>query len=157
MGKNRFENFIFSLVICFLMVLGMTLYNGFLHTTNKIGVFGSLISLQFLTIFIVAFIIDWFAVAPIVKKLVANITTDKTPFIKKIMLISTLMVLFMCTAMSLVATFVQGYEGSLLNAYAHSFALNLIFALPLQFFVVGPIARSLFFKVFPQPTLQTAN
>ncbi len=149
MGKNTYENFVFSFMICFLMVLGMTIYNTFLHSTGHVDVFGAIASVTFIMIFAVAFVIDWFVVAPVVKKIVPRLTTETTPFIKKVLLISGLMVLFMCTAMSLIATLAQGYEGSLLAAYAKVFALNIIVALPLQFLVVGPIARTVFFKLFP--------
>jgi hypothetical protein len=36
-------------------------------------------------------------------------------------------------------------------AYLKTFAVNFVFALPLQFFIVGPIARAAFFKMFPAP------
>ncbi len=150
MGKNTFENFIFSLMVCFLMVLGMTVYNTYLHANfGHVNLFSTLASTTFVAIFAVAFVIDWFAVAPIVKTVVKKFTNENTPFIKKVIMISSLMVLLMCTSMSLVATLAQGYEGSLLAAYAKTFALNIIVALPLQFVVVGPIARGIFFKVFP--------
>ncbi len=157
MGKNTYENFIFSLMICFLMVLGMTLYNTFLHSSGDVDVIGALASVKFVMIFAVAFVIDWFVVAPVVKKIVAKLTNETTPFIKKVLLISGLMVLFMCTAMSLIATLIQGYEGSLFAAYAKVFALNIIVALPLQFFIVGPIARATFFKLFPPAQMAPAN
>lgn len=158
MGKNKFENFIFSLMVCFLMVLGMTIYNTYLHAASgRVNIGAALASTTFIVIFAVAFVIDWFAVAPIVKGLVKKLTTEQTPFIKKVILISGLMVLFMCTAMSLIATIAQGYEGSLLLAYAKTFALNIVVALPLQFVVVGPIARAVFFKVFPPVALATAS
>ncbi|CAE6937200.1 hypothetical protein ACOMICROBIO_FLGHMIGD_03823 [Vibrio sp. B1FLJ16] len=157
MGKNKYENFVFSIMICFLMVLGMTIYNTFLHSSGHVDVIGSLASVKFVMIFAVAFVIDWFFVAPLVKKIVAKLTNETTPFIKKVLLISGLMVLFMCTAMSLIATVVQGYEGSLLAAYAKVFALNIIVALPLQFVVVGPIARAAFFKLFPPAEMVAAN
>ncbi len=157
MGKNTYENFVFSIMICFLMVLGMTIYNTFLHSSGHVDVIGSLMSLKFVMIFAVAFVIDWFAVAPLVKKLVAKLTNESTPFIRKVLLISGLMVLFMCSAMSLIATLTQGYEGSLLVAYAKVFALNIIIALPLQFLIVGPIARAVFFKLFPPAEMAMAN
>ena len=150
MGKNTFENFIFSLMVCFLMVLGMTVYNTYLHANfGHVNLFATLASTTFVAIFTVAFLIDWFAVAPIVKTVVKKFTNENTPFIKKVIMISSLMVLLMCTSMSLVATLAQGYEGFLLAAYAKTFALNIVVALPLQFVVVGPIARGIFFKVFP--------
>ncbi len=158
MGKNTFENFIFSLMVCFLMVLGMTVYNTYLHADfGQVNLIAALTSTTFVAIFAVAFVIDWFAVAPIVKTVVKKLTTESTPFIKKVILISSLMVLLMCTAMSLIATVAQGYEGSLIAAYAKTFALNIVVALPLQFVVVGPIARAIFFKVFPPMQPVTAN
>jgi len=150
MGKSTFENFIFSLMVCFLMVLGMTVYNTYLHSDfGQVNIVAVLVSTTSVAIFAVAFVIDWFVVAPIVKTVVKNLTTENTPFIKKVILISSLMVLLMCTLMSLFATIAQGYEGSLFAAYAKTFALNIVVALPLQFVVVGPIARAVFFKVFP--------
>lgn len=158
MGKNKFENFIFSLMVCFLMVLGMTIYNTYLHSAaGQVNIVRALTSVTFVAIFFVAFVIDWYVVAPIVKGLVKKLTTEQTPFIKKVILISGLMVLFMCTAMSLIATIAQGYEGSLLAAYAKTFALNIVVALPLQFVVVGPIARAAFFKLFQPVAVADAN
>ncbi|WP_413282727.1 DUF2798 domain-containing protein [Vibrio sp. MA40-2] len=149
MGKNKFENFIFSVMVCYLMVLGMTLYNDAVLSSRQIGVMTTLASLEFVAIFMTAFILDWFLVAPVVKKLVNTFTDESTPFLMKILYISGLMVLLMCAAMSLVATLVQGYDGSLLTAYGKAFAFNFVFALPLQFLLVGPIVRTAFFKMFP--------
>ncbi len=150
MGKNKFENFIFSLIVCFLMVSGMTVYNAYLHANfGNVDLMTTFASTIFVAIFAVAFVIDWFVVAPVVKGIVGRLTNENTPFIKKVILISGLMVLFMCIAMSLIGTLAQGYEGSLFAAYAKTFSLNIIVALPLQFIVVGPIARTLFFKLFP--------
>ncbi len=156
MGKNKYENFVFSVMICFLMVLGMTLYNALLHAAGDVDLISTLASVKFVAIFLVAFTIDWFVVAPLVKTIVAKLTNEATPFIKKVLLISGLMVLFMCASMSFIATLIQGYEGSLLAAYAKVFALNIVVALPLQFVVVGPIARATFFKLFPPAEITTA-
>lgn len=65
------------------MVLGMTIYNTFLHSSGHVDVIGSLASVKFVMIFAVAFVIDWFFVAPLVKKIVAKLTNETTPFIKK--------------------------------------------------------------------------
>lgn len=151
MGKNRYENFIFSLMICFLMVTGMTLYNTSLQSSEGVALINSIISVKFIAILVVAFLIDWFMVAPVVKGVVKKVTTENTAFIKKVILISGLMVLMMCTVMSLLATLFHGYQGSFLSAYADTFLLNIIFALPLQFLLVGPVARITFFKLFPAP------
>ncbi len=157
MGKNTFENFIFSVMICFLMVLGMTFYHTYLHSAGQVDVLGMLVSIKFLVILLVAFAIDWFLVAPIVKSIVAKLTNESTSFIKKVIMISGLMVLFMCALMSMIATLVQGYQGSLLAAYGKMFVLNIVVALPLQFVVVGPISRAAFFKIFPPTSVVAAS
>ncbi len=153
MGKNKFENFIFSLMVCFSMVLCMTIYNTLLHANADVSILGTLFSFKFISILVIAFILDWFLVAPFVKYMVAQMTNESTPFIKKIILISGLMVLSMCTLMSMIALMFQGYEGSLLAAYGKMFGLNIIFALPLQFVLVGPVVRGIFLKMFPPAPL----
>jgi hypothetical protein len=62
-----------------------------------------------------------------------------------------LLVLFMCTVMSRLATVFHDYQAPFWPAYANTFYLNLVFALPLQFLIVGPLVRTLFIKVFPTP------
>jgi hypothetical protein len=133
------------------MVFGMTLYNMFIleNGTQDVSMLQS--TLQFMAVFCVALVIDWFVIAPLVKFLVSKMTSDQTPFIKKVIFISGLMVLFMCTVMSLLATLLHGYQASFWPAYANTFYLNLVFALPLQFLIVGPLVRTLFIKVFPTP------
>ena len=154
MGKNKVENFIFSLMICFLMVFGVTIYNTYLHTESAVSLIQVLVSFKFVAIFLVALTIDWFIVAPFVKGIVKRFTNENTPFIKRILMISGLMVVFMCAVMSMIATLVQGYEGTLLNAYGHAFILNFVFALPLQIILAGPIARTIFLRFFPMPVQQ---
>lgn len=156
MGKNKFENFVFSITVCFMMVTGMTIYNVILFESTTTDVGAAAIATQFLAIFCIAFAIDWFLVAPIVKKVVSRSTNEQTPFIKKIVMISGLMVLFMCAAMSGVATLLHGYQGSFWLSYANTFATNLIFALPLQFVLVGPVVRAVFLIVFPHPMPETS-
>ncbi|WP_175609535.1 DUF2798 domain-containing protein [Shewanella sp. UCD-KL21] len=129
----------------------MTIYNTFLHIDSGVNVFTAIEPVTFVVIFFVALAIDWFIAAPLVKGIVRKVSNEKTSFIQMVMMISCLMVLFMCTAMSLVATLIQGYEGSLLAAYGHNFILNIIVALPLQILLAGPVARAIFFRIFPLP------
>ncbi|QIZ76507.1 DUF2798 domain-containing protein [Ferrimonas lipolytica] len=127
----------------------MTIYNSWLLSPGIAGVMNALSSNQFIMILLTALVIECVLVAPVVKKIVSRLTNEHTPFIKRVMLISALMVLFMCASMSLVATLIQGYQDPLLLAYGKTFLLNLVMAFPLQFLIVGPIARAIFFKLFP--------
>ncbi|WP_158589047.1 DUF2798 domain-containing protein [Alginatibacterium sediminis] len=134
----------------------MTVYNSVL----QVGVAKSLSALElgtFAMIFIIALTIDWFIVAPLAKAIVKKLSSDKLSFIQMIMMMSVLMVLFMCTAMSFIATLLEGYQGSLATAFAHTFMLNIMVALPLQVLVAGPLARSVFKRMFPTPTTALAN
>ncbi|WOT06837.1 DUF2798 domain-containing protein [Shewanella youngdeokensis] len=149
MGKNRFENFVFASMVCFAMVFGMTIYNTIL-TTPAGGSFVEEFQFgAFLCVFALALVLELIFVSPIVRAIVKKVTNEKTPFIRKIMTMSLLMIFFMCTMMSLIATLFQGYEGSLLDAYTHMWMMNIVVALPLQIFIIGPIIRKVFFTIFP--------
>ena len=68
MGKNKMENFIFTSIVCFFMILGMSSYNSIL----KNGFNSSIISgvfVPFIPIFFIALAIDWFLVGPLAKKI----------------------------------------------------------------------------------------
>ncbi len=154
MGNNKFENFVFSFLVCFMMVIAMTLYTQIWQYGTKLNFIGIFISFQFLAILTVAFLIDWFIVAPLVKSVIGKFTSRKTSFLKKILLISLSMVLCMCAAMSLLATLLHGgYDNLFWSRYLSTFAYNISFALPLQLILVGPIARQLFFMIFPPKAL----
>jgi hypothetical protein len=149
MGKNKKENFIFTLICCALMVLGMALYNGILENgfTNNLFV-GILI--PYVPIFCIALILDWFLVGKLAKGIVAKIVKDKDPLIKKILLISFFMVLGMCFCMSLIISIIHMSSPSQFPLeFAKTLSMNFICAMPLQLLIVGPIARGLFFKMYP--------
>ncbi|WOT06838.1 DUF2798 domain-containing protein [Shewanella youngdeokensis] len=149
MGKNRFENLVFASMVCFAMVFGMTIYNAILTTQAGGSLMEALNFVAFLCVFAVALILELIIIAPIVRAIVKRITDENTPFFRKIMTMSLLMTFFMCTMMSFIATLLQGYEGSLLNAYIHMWMMNVIVAYPLSIFIVGPVVRKLFFMMFP--------
>ncbi len=149
MGKNKQEVLVFSMLTCFLMVTCMTVYNAFLYAGVGSHLLTALVAPRFVMMLAIAFIIDWFVVAPVVKGVVMRFVTPQTPLIKKILLISAFMVLGMCTAMSLVALLVVGYQGAFITAYIQVWSANFIFALPLQLLLVGPVVRQLFLVIYP--------
>ncbi|MDR3598265.1 DUF2798 domain-containing protein [Clostridium sp.] len=149
MGKNKRENFIFTLICCALMVLGMDLYNGILSTGFNSSLFIGIL-IPYLPIFCIALILDWFLVGKLAKGLVAKIVNDNDPMIKKVLFISFFMVCGMCFCMSLIVSIIHMTTPSQFPIqFAKTLCMNFICALPLQLVIVGPIARSIFFKIYP--------
>jgi hypothetical protein len=149
MGKNKKENFIFTLICCGLMVLGMDSYNAILR--NGFGnTFVKDVLISFLPVFCLALILDWFLVAKIAKSIVAKVVKHDDPLIKRILLISFSMVCGMCFCMSLITSIITfGISSEFPAQFAMTLGRNFIFALPLQLIIVGPIARTIFFKMYP--------
>lgn len=157
MGKNKIENFIFTAIVCFLMVFGMSAYNSILkHGFSSSFIAGFLVPL--FPVFFIALALDWFLVGPVAKGLVKKIVNNNTAFIKKILLISLFMVLGMSMSMSFIATIVgHGIDSSFYSLFAKTELKNFACALPLQLFFVGPMARFIFFKIFPNKDFVAQN
>ena len=149
MGKNKMENFIFTSIVCFFMILGMSSYNSIL----KNGFNSSIISgvfVPFIPIFFIALAIDWFLVGPLAKKIAGFLTNENTVFIKKILLISFFMVTGMSLCMSFLATILgYGLKSGFLVMFIKTELKNFIMAFPLQIILAGPLSRLIFFKIFP--------
>ncbi|ADL53906.1 DUF2798 domain-containing protein [Clostridium cellulovorans] len=149
MGKNKRENFIFTLICCTLMVLGMDAYNVLLRN----GVTTSFLKdvlIGFVPVFCIALFIDWFFVGKVAKSFVSKLVTAESPLIKKILLTSFFMVCGMCFSMSLITSIIhQGISTDFLINFVQALSKNFLFALPLQLVIVGPIARAIFFKLYP--------
>lgn len=149
MGKNKKENFIFTLICCALMVFGMALYNVILRN----GINSSLLKetlMGFLPVFFVALILDWFVVGKIAKSIVSKIVDHNAPLIKKVLLISFFMVCGMSFCITLIVSAAHmGISADFPLLFLKAWGMNFICALPLQLLIVGPIARGIFFKMYP--------
>jgi len=149
MGKNKKENFIFTLICCALMVLGMALYNGILSNGFNSSLFIGIL-IPYVPIFCIALILDWFLIGKLAKGLVAKIVNDNDPMLKKVLFISFFMVCGMCFCMSLIVSIIHMSSASQFPLqFVKTLGINFIFALPLQLIIVGPIARGIFFKIYP--------
>ena len=149
MGKNKKENFIFTLICCALMVLGMDLYNGILSNGFNSSLFIGIL-IPYVPIFCIALILDWFLVGKLAKGLVAKIVNHNDPILKKVLFISFFMVCGMCFCMSLIVSIIHMTTPSEFPLqFVKTLGLNFICALPLQLIIVGPIARGIFFKMYP--------
>ena len=139
MPTNKKEGIIFTTMMCFLMVLGMSIYNLWLH--NALHVSNLFIGL--ISGFIVAFILDVFIVGVVAKKIAFKLPINKQNKMQMILTISCLMVLGMVTCMSLFGIVIeQGIPEQFLSTYFTAWKMNAIMALPLQLLFVGPVSRA---------------
>ncbi|MEV2911291.1 DUF2798 domain-containing protein [Paenibacillus larvae] len=151
MPTNKKESIQFGLMMCFGMVLVMTIYNLLLN-----GVNGSVTIQKFIVEFIIGFAIalmlDIFIVGPGVKKIVFKLPIDKSKKVNIIITMSTFMVIGMAFFMSfygMAVTYLHGgiSGNSLVLGYLATFSKNFIFAYPWQLIVMGPLVRYLFNKL----------
>ncbi|MFA1736546.1 DUF2798 domain-containing protein [Lysinibacillus fusiformis] len=150
MPTTRKESLYFGLIMCFGMVLFMTLYNFYLNDIfGQISFLGGIA--DFLIGFIVAIILDLYLVGPIAKKIAFKLTANTSNVLFKILTISTCMVIGMAFFMSiygLITSYFHNelYSNSVIKEFLSVFCRNFIVALPLQIIVMGPIVRFLFNK-----------
>ncbi|HEM3438349.1 DUF2798 domain-containing protein [Streptococcus suis] len=138
MPTNKKEGIIFTVIMCSLMVIGMSTYNLFLHGNLNL----SELLIGFIPGFIVAFILDVFIVGVVAKKIAFKLPINQNSKIQLIIAISTLMVIGMVTFMSMFGLIMNGQMSSLTIAtYLGAWGTNFIMALPLQLIIVGPFSR----------------
>lgn len=144
------ESLQFGLLMCFGMVLVMTMYNFFLN-----GTFGHMTLIEgildFLMGFIIAFILDWFLVGPLAKKIALQLTANTTKKIYTVLTISICMVIGMAFFMSIygmiMSNIKNGFDSNtVITDYLSVYGKNIIVALPLQLIIMGPIVRYIFTK-----------
>ena len=150
MGKNKTEKFIFTLMMCACMVLGMTIYNMILVKGFTTEIFSDLLY-EYWPGFIVALILDIFIVGKIAKFFAGKLVKENDPMIKRILIISSFMVCGMVLCMSFYGAFINiGFSPLLPYAYINAIWKNFIVALPLNLLIVSPLVRTVFIKIFPQ-------
>lgn len=150
MPTTRKESLIFGGMMCFGMVLVMTMYNFYLHNAFASLTFTQGV-LDLLLGFAVAFLLDCFLVGPYAKKAALKITGPTAKPLYKVLAISTCMVIGMASLMSvyglITSSIADGIQwNSILGDYARTLGMNFIVALPLQMIVMGPVVRFIFRK-----------
>ena len=144
MPTNKKEGIIFTTIMCFMMVVGMSTYNLVLH--DSLGVVQLMAGL--VPGFVVAFVLDVFVVGVIAKKIAFQLPINKESKVQLILTISSLMVLGMVTCMSLFGVLIEGgIPDHFWAAYTEAWRLNVIVALPLQLLFVGPVSRTILGKI----------
>jgi hypothetical protein len=158
MPQNKRESLIYTVMMCFLMVFWMSMYNVTLH----MGYFG-LETLQegwlgFPVAYIFAMLCDWFFVSKLAKGFAFRflVKPESSP-LKKVIAVSCCMVVPMVIIMSLYgaveACTHSGAWSSVGIIWLTNIPKNFIMALPFQLIVAGPVVRTLFRKLFPVGTV----
>ncbi|MBE6047891.1 MAG: DUF2798 domain-containing protein [Clostridium sp.] len=150
MGKTKFEKFIFTLMMCFGMVLGMTIYNMILNEGLNDQFFIHLIK-DFWLGFFIALLLDVFVVGKFAKSIAFKIVKpdENTKPIKIILTISSCMVVGMVLCMSMYGAITAvGFTSTALKLYPLCILRNFVVALPLNMLIVSPLVRFLFGKMF---------
>ena len=153
MPKNRKESFIYTLLMCGVMVFVMSVYN----VARIEGISWNIFKeawIGFPIAYLVAFFCDWFLVATVAKKIAFSIVKPEDTGIKKVIAVSTCMVCGMVVLMSLFGALKGvGISNITMLVWLKNIPLNFIIALPLQLIIAGPLVRVVFRKVFPEGTI----
>ena len=154
MPQNKRESLIYTVLMCFLMVLWMSVYNVALHQG---GLSMEVISAAWLGLpiaYIVAILCDWFLVSGVAKKFAFSfLVKPESSGLKKVIAVSCCMVVPMVVLMSLYGALEgcisTGHYSSLGIMWLTNIPKNLIMALPFQLIIAGPVIRTVFRKAFP--------
>lgn len=150
MPKNKFENFIFTVIMAFIMVYAMICYN---ISLNIGGMTNQVFLMAFSELRImwpVAIVLEIFVMERPVIYLTNRVVTKDMPFIWILLIRCSLTVCLMCPTMSLIAAvlFKEFHEAGLIGVWLQTAALNFPMALCWQVFFAGPAGRWIFRKLF---------
>lgn len=155
MPQNKRESLIYTVMMCFFMVLWMSIYN----VAFQYGAFNLDIVVTgwigFPIAYLFAMCCDWFLISKLAKGFAFRylVKPDDGP-LKKILCISGAMVVGMVVIMSLYGAcegaFHTGNWSAVPGNWLANIPRNFIMALPVQFLIAGPLVRRVFRSVFPE-------
>jgi len=150
MPENKLENFVFTVIMAFLMVYAMICYNialniGGMQDTVFLMALGEL-----KIMWPAAIILEMFVMERPVMALTNRVVTKEMPFIFILLIRCSLTVCLMCPTMSLIATLLfKNYQSAgLISVWLQTAAMNFPMALFWQIFFAGPAGRWIFRKLF---------
>ena len=158
MPRNKRESLIYTVLMCFTMVLWMSIYNVTLHmgalnlTTIREAWIGFPIAYVF------AMCMDWFVVSGPAKGFAFRfLVKPESPVLHKVIAVSCSMVVPMVIIMSLYgacegAVHTGDWAGVPLR-WLMNIPRNFVMALPLQLLIAGPLVRRVFRTAFPMGTV----
>lgn len=151
MPTTKKESIIFGIMMVLVMVYGMVTYNIALSMGGLSNITFLLALKELPLAALVAFLFESFVVSKIVdKKLNELIDLKHTELIYIIIIRSSLTVIMMCTFMSLCASIYHNYTSifNIIPTWIETVVKNFPMALCYQLFIVGPLVRSIFSKLF---------
>ncbi|MDO4265323.1 MAG: DUF2798 domain-containing protein [Eubacteriales bacterium] len=158
MPKNKRESLIYTIMMCFTMVLWMSMYNVALHmgALNMESIKEGWIGFPIAYVF--AMCLDWFLVSKLAKGFAFRfLVKPDSSDLRKVISVSCCMVIPMVILMSLYggleACVKSGNWESLLFIWLTNIPKNFIMALPFQLIIAGPLVRTLFRQAFPEGTI----
>ncbi|RRG18464.1 DUF2798 domain-containing protein [Weissella viridescens] len=159
MPNNKHESLIFTIMMCFVMVLGMSLYNAYLIQGHLSVAMLSQAWLGFPFAYIVAMALDVFVVSKNAKTIAFKYIIKPNQSQAAIgITISICMVIPMVICMSgygaVVGALHTGVWHDFLGQWMQNIGKNVLIALPLQLLIAGPIVRKTFRRVFPVGVIQ---
>jgi hypothetical protein len=159
MPHNKRESLIYTVIMCFTMVLWMSFYN---VAIQQGGISTSVFTngwLGFPPAYLVAMCLDWFVVSKAAKGFAFRfLVKPDSSDMKKIIAISSCMVVGMVFFMSLYGAAEgcvhSGEWNRIFINWLVNIPRNFIMALPFQLLVAGPIVRRVFRLAFPVGCVQ---
>lgn len=151
MPKTKFQSIIFTLITAWMMVYIMTLYNTVLavgeFTNNTFFIAFKGMWVEFVIITLCAYFIS----SPLAKHCAFRVVRpgDRPIFITFAIQIFT--VVFQVALASILGTIKgDGVTTQFLPDYLITYCKNFVMAMPIQLFLVGPVARKIFRLIFSQ-------
>lgn len=149
MPKTKLESIVFTAITAWMMVYLMTLYNIVLAS-------GTFVNATFLTAlktmwveFVLIFLCAYFLSSRVAKHFAFQVVKPTDRPIAIIFAIQTFTVVSQVALASILGVYHgYGFTAQFVPDYLMTYCRNFIMALPLQLFLVGPIARKLFRKLF---------
>jgi hypothetical protein len=158
MPQNKRESLIYTVIMCFFMVLWMSIYNVSVHMGGLSVESIKEAWLGFPVAYVVAMLCDWFLVSGFAKKIAfQHLLKPDSSVVRKVITVSSCMVVPMVVLMSMYGAIEvcikTGEWSQLLLMWLMNIPVNFVMALPFQLILAGPIVRKIFRTVFPVGTV----
>lgn len=159
MPTNKRESLIFTFIMCFAMVLWMSIYNVALHQGALTMGAVAQAWLGFPVAYVFAMCADWFVAAPLAKGFAFRflVTPAKSSPLAMTLAVSSCMVVPMVIIMSLFGAVEVASQAGEFAAipfmWISNIPTNFIMALPWNLLVAGPVSRFVFRRAFPVGTV----
>lgn len=159
MPTNKRESLIFTFIMCFAMVLWMSIYNVALHQGALTMGAVAQAWLGFPVAYVFAMCADWFVAAPLAKGFAFRflVTPGKSSPLAMTLAVSSCMVVPMVIIMSLFGAVEVASQAGEFAAipfmWISNIPTNFIMALPWNLLVAGPVSRFVFRRAFPVGTV----